>query len=503
MKHRMKMIFHFCKDSLEYTKENEEAIAKINCKSMKMGSVVYLLLLFIYFLCAHNFFPEYNTDMFYFGAIMIQIVVELFLLSDVLQFMSPKWKNRVCMLFQIYVIGVVTYISVFPKEIEQPAVYFAPAVLTFAAVFIFPWTTTVVLSLIEVFIFVLLTGIFKTPQIHMLNAFASLMTIAVVCICSYVLCKLRINENNSKNQLEELCAVDKLTGLNNKSTCELLCKSYLLENPIGNCTLMMIDFDDFKSVNDSFGHKQGDMVLKEFGKILKSAARETDVVGRVGGDEFLVLFKGCSDHNLIRERAMQIIRSTHEILNDILSYEFTCSIGIAVQEGEEFTYEKLVSKADVALYEAKKNGKNRMHFFQDPQAEKENQVLNKPLILVVDDLEVSRAVLRSCLGNRYEIIEAENGEEALRYLEELHDKIAIVLLDLEMPVMNGYEVIHHMRKNKDYAPIPIIVITINERSEYQVKELGVEDVITKPFDPFVVKSRVDQVIQSKSTLTNK
>ncbi len=497
------MFFHFCKDSIEYTKENEETIADINCKSVKMGSAVYLFLLVVYFLCAHTFFPEYNTDLFYFSAIMIQIVVELFLLSDVVHLLSAKWKNRVCMLFQLYVIGVITYISIFPREIEQPAVYFAPMVLTFAAVLIFPWTTTVGLALIEVFVFVFITGLVKTPEIHMLNAFASLMTMAVVSICSYVLCKLRINDNNSKYQLEELCAVDKLTGLNNKSTCELLCKSYLLENPIGNCTLMMIDFDNFKNVNDSFGHKQGDAVLQEFGKILKRAARESDVVGRVGGDEFLLLYKGCSDYNLIRERAMYIIRSTHEIMSDILSYEFTCSIGIAVQDGEEYTYEKLVSKADVALYEAKKNGKNRMHFFQKPQTEKKQNQKEKPLILVVDDLEVSRAVLRSCLGSRYEILEAENGQEALQYLEELHDKIAIVLLDLEMPVMNGYEVIHHMKKTTDYASIPIIVITINERSEYQVKELGVEDVITKPFDPFIVRTRVEQVILDKSTLTNK
>lgn len=497
------MFFHFCRDSIEYNKENEEAIANINCKSVKMGSVVCLFLLFVYFLCAHTFFPEYDTDMFYFGAIMIQIVVELFLMSDVIGRMSPKWKNRICMIFQLYVVGVVTYISVFPREVEQPAVYFAPVVLAFAAVLIFPWTTTIILSLIEVFIFVLLTGYLKTQQIHMLNAFASLMTIAVVGVCSYVLCKLRINDNNSKNQLEELCAVDKLTGLNNKSTCELLCKSYLLENPIGECALMMIDFDNFKNVNDSFGHKQGDVVLKEFGKILKCAARETDVVGRVGGDEFLLLYKGCCDLNLLRERAMFIIRSTHEIMNDILSYEFTCSIGIAVQEGEEFTYEKLVSRADVALYKAKRNGKNRMHFFEDPQAVKKDNQKEKPLILVVDDLEVSRAVLRSCLGNRYEIVEAENGKEALRYLEDLHEKIAIVLLDLEMPEMNGYEVIQHMKKNISYAQVPVIVITINETSESQVEELGVEDVITKPFDPLVVKTRVNQVIQNKSTLIKK
>lgn len=118
-------------------------------------------------------------------------------------------------------------------------------------------------------------------------------------------------------------------------------------------------------------------------------------------------------------------------------------------------------------------------------------------VLIADDAEINRAILRSLFEREYNILEAENGEQAMMLLRQYSESVSVVLLDLVMPVKDGYEVLGEMRRSELLYHAPVIVITAEDSTDNRVKvfELGASDIIAKPFEPEVVRSRVKNIIE--------
>ncbi len=124
------------------------------------------------------------------------------------------------------------------------------------------------------------------------------------------------------------------------------------------------------------------------------------------------------------------------------------------------------------------------------------QIQRPKLVLVVDDHEINRDCLGLILENDYEVLYAENGKEALEEMRAHANGLSLVLLDLMMPVMNGFEVLEHVRQDEQLKSIPIIVLTAEKSAELQALQLGAADFITKPFDmPEVILARVGRIIE--------
>ena len=113
-------------------------------------------------------------------------------------------------------------------------------------------------------------------------------------------------------------------------------------------------------------------------------------------------------------------------------------------------------------------------------------------ILIVDDVELNREILAVALGDLYPVLEASDGEEAIKVLAEHEEKIAVILLDLIMPKADGYTVLRYMRQENLLEHIPVIVISAESQmeAERECLSLGVSDFIRKPFDSAIVRSRV-------------
>ena len=127
---------------------------------------------------------------------------------------------------------------------------------------------------------------------------------------------------------------------------------------------------------------------------------------------------------------------------------------------------------------------------------KPKQIERPKLVLIVDDIEINRDALEVILEDDYNLLSAENGEEALDIMHRHADELSIVLLDLNMPVMNGYEVMEHMWADERLKHIPVIVLTADKSAELQALQLGAADFITKPFDiPEVILTRVDRILE--------
>lgn len=167
-------------------------------------------------------------------------------------------------------------------------------------------------------------------------------------------------ENKSKHDL--------MTNLFNKITTEYQIKNYLSEMPLTSlAAFLMIDIDNFKAINDRMGHFVGDHVLSSIADHMKRIFRNTDILGRFGGDEFIVLMKDIKDEFLVREKAAKLSQNVLDSYDpDTDGYQVTLSLGITIIQGNRpHSYQRVFQKADKALYIAKNSGKNQFAVYNE------------------------------------------------------------------------------------------------------------------------------------------
>lgn len=151
---------------------------------------------------------------------------------------------------------------------------------------------------------------------------------------------------------------DSLTGLYNKGATERLIRSFLdSQHNNGYNAFFIVDIDRFKEINDTFGHLFGDHILAEMAQKLKAFFRHGDIIGRIGGDEFVVFMKNAYHPTIVEEKAQGICDLFHRCYGN--QHTLSCSIGIAFSPMDGITFEGLYQSADIALYEAKERGRNQ------------------------------------------------------------------------------------------------------------------------------------------------
>lgn len=286
---------------------------------------------------------------------------------------------------------------------------------------------------------------------------------------------------------------DVLTGIYNRRFFEEEIKK--MEDEAG---IAVIDLDDFKLHNDTYGHSAGDAALITTANIIKKYIRKTDILIRYGGDEFLLILPSIKKHifedklKLIREKIHDAVVPNYEKM------QLSVSIGGAIfREGN---MEDAVASADRQMYIAK-NYKNMVVTEWDENGKKkeENSASEKlkQQILIVDDSEINREILKEILKEDYRILEAANGEECLEQLERYGTGISLVLLDIVMPEMDGFEVLAAMNQNHWIEDIPVIMISSEDSDSYirRAYEMGVSDYISCPFDAKIVYQRVLNMIK--------
>ena len=161
------------------------------------------------------------------------------------------------------------------------------------------------------------------------------------------------------NSLQIRAEIDALTGLFNPSTTRELAQTYLAQTD-NHCAMLIIDVDNFKYVNDRFGHMVGDVVMANAGQTIKKLFRSNDIVGRIGGDEFLVLMKDVTEQSIVDLKCSQIVSAFESMVCEQMNGEsVSCSVGAALSSVCEKKYDTLFALADKAMYESKNRGGGR------------------------------------------------------------------------------------------------------------------------------------------------
>ena len=287
---------------------------------------------------------------------------------------------------------------------------------------------------------------------------------------------------------------DALTGAYNRRFYEDEVKD--MKGPAG---VAVIDLDDFKIYNDTYGHHAGDLALETAADIIRRYVRKSDMLIRYGGDEFLLILPDIQSDifadklKMIQERIYEATIAGYNRL------QMSVSIGgVMFNSGD---IKEAVSRADKLMYRAKKR-KNMVVTEWDVKdnpkkaPEEESEDLRQQ-ILIVDDSEMNRAILTEILQKDYRILNAEDGEQCIEILEQKGTAISLILLDLVMPKMDGFEVLAVMNKKQWIEDIPVIMISSEDSAKFIQKayEFGVTDYIGRPFDAKVVYQRVFNTIK--------
>ena len=287
---------------------------------------------------------------------------------------------------------------------------------------------------------------------------------------------------------------DALTGAYNRSYYEDEIKT--VNSSAG---VAVIDLDDFKLYNDTYGHNAGDIVLTTVAKTIRKSIRKNDIFVRYGGDEFVLVMPKIEEETF-NKKLEELKNNIHSA--DIPGYtrlKLSVSIGGVIAKNE--TVEDAVARADKLMYQAK-NEKDMVVTQNGTFDEDSMDVLHereriKQQILIVDDSEMNRAILTEMLKSEYKILEACNGEECLNMIQQYGTGISIVLLDIVMSKVDGFQVLSVMNRNHWIEDIPVVMISSEDSESYirRAYEMGVSDYISRPFDAKIVYQRVSNTIK--------
>lgn len=283
--------------------------------------------------------------------------------------------------------------------------------------------------------------------------------------------------------------IDPVTGVYNRRYFEDDIRN--MQNSAG---VAMIDLDDFKLYNDIYGHDMGDQVLCIVADVIKNCIRKTDKLIRYGGDEFLLILSDMV-RGTLRGKLLQIQEAIENAtIPNCSRLKLTASIGGVISEDGQI--DEAIAKADQLMYKAKDH-KAQVITECDKTIFKKEKIQNKPKILIVDDSEFNRAILKEILEETYEIIEADGGNEALHKIDEYGMKISLVLLDIIMREKDGFEVLKYMEEERLISDIPVIIISSEDSANYirRAYEMGVSDYINRPFDANIVYQRVSNTVK--------
>ncbi|HJR44122.1 MAG TPA: diguanylate cyclase [Actinomycetota bacterium] len=291
-----------------------------------------------------------------------------------------------------------------------------------------------------------------------------------------------ITEAKRAQELREMAHTDELTGLSNRRRFTLMAERQAVEaRQTGKpFTVLFIDLNGLKNINDNLGHQEGDQAIKDAADIIRSTFRDSDVLARLGGDEFCVLLpEEEPEHAESPIARLQAMTDIHNMQSS-RPYKVGMSVGIArFDPTEPISVEDLIERADAAMYDEKMSDRGHRRY----------------RLMVCDDDPSVCSLVEVMFGDDYDVSKAYSGKQVVEMATR--ERPDLILLDLHLPDMMGTEVVKLLRNSGATKMTPIIMITGAGSSNAEIDSLkaGVDDYVQKPFEEDALRARMDLVLK--------
>lgn len=362
-------------------------VTELNVRNLRLACLIALGLGFVLTPIARWLLPWWSPSAVHvvFAPVAIGLIVALTVLG-------PRVKRRpyagavLCLAVEAIMLGWLVVIDAVFSPLA-PGSLVQPAAIALAVLVATPWGWSVWTAAAAEVALMVLSFIFKPELVAHVDAFSAVVGFAVTAALSQLAMELRLRDFEARERYRELSEIDGLTGLLNKGALVSAARRAIERAGRSHgIAAVMVDIDDFKHVNDQFGHDEGDELLRLLAEVLCESFRATDAVGRFGGDEFMVVAVGLS-HPLVVESKMNRVLEMFRVRGGrLLGAPVSASAGVVLvgpSAARSITYEALVRQADQALYEVKRASKGAfaVHRFEpeEPACERRaDQVSAQP-----------------------------------------------------------------------------------------------------------------------------
>ena len=487
-----KTIFHkliYGNVDKDFYGHHNELINSINKKTTRILYVLAFIfcgILSLVYLVPHTQAAD-KIAVLYVGYTFIYGVVCLFA-----YFFLNKYPRSIHILFWVFELvslANLLHVSIF-NDPNATAITVFFIVLILPMVYICnPWQSLLEVSFAYI-MFIIFDILWKRnyPEVLRADLINSVLFYAItICAVIYIR-NLHVSALNASILFKKEAQFDKLTNMYNKSSIESYSKEVLSGNH-GNLGLVIIDIDDFKLVNDRWGHNQGDRFLSQVARTLNKNFEGIGILGRIGGDEFMVLLENIYDNDIIVEKVNNALDSISKIFSEYSTEKITCSCGIAfLKNNETIDFDEFYKEADRALYLAKDRGKNQCVVYK-PFDDKNKH----PLIITISPDETCEAVMNEFLRDDFNLLFAHEERRAVEKINEFKSNLRGIIVRFDNKYMPSEIFLNKLAGLSKYN-VPIIVVSDDDSIESESFKLGAKEFIKLPTKKDVVLLRVKNAL---------
>lgn len=342
-----------------YFREAEGEISESNLRTLYVFSLAAVVLIFFFLLLTPFLLPAWKPTVYYWTFLVAAFLYLIFIkVYQKKGFHTKRAVTTLCLLFEALLYICMILIDTVSAP-GVPSIGMPLLCVALSASFVIPFSLSFGALVFFEAVYVAGVVFVKDPFIGQYDIFASIVALGFAVAVTCRIMALRIRDHEARMKYMLLSTRDPLAQIYNKQACFEAIQKYLrLCNPNVSCALLVLDLDDFKRINDAYGHYTGDAILRHTGEKLREIFRAGDIVGRFGGDEFIVLMAGRFSPAVLEEKCRAVREELREGLGDTVPEPVSCSIGVSFAENRKVEFEMLFRQADDALYKAKNAGKN-------------------------------------------------------------------------------------------------------------------------------------------------